>query len=89
MPWLHYWAVSIHISSLHTAKATASSDFEKHYKRHCNARSNIQKAREIYERSVAQHNEIREKHNDVQKDFLELKKIVSDVSTVLSKCEMT
>jgi hypothetical protein len=66
-----------------TDKATSSSDFEKHYKRHCNARSNIQKAREIYERSVAQHNEIREKHNDVRKDFLELKKIVSDVSPSL------
>ena len=64
----------------HVAKITVTSEFEKQYKKHANARSNLQKARETYDKSLAHHIEIEEKYNDFNKEFLELSKVVSYVS---------
>ena len=67
--------------SFHIAKNTVTSEFEKQYKKHANARSNLLKARETYDKSLAHHIEIEEKYNDFNKEFLELSKVVSYVSS--------
>jgi hypothetical protein len=79
---------SLHLYTWHflIAKTAASSDFEKSYKRHCLARTNVQKAREKYDCSAAQHSEDEEKCNELSREFKELRKSIVYVSTNLSVC---
>ena len=76
--------VSLSLFTWHflTAKTAASSDFEKSYKRHCLARTNVQKAREKFDCSAAQHTEDEGKCNELHREFRELKKSIVYVSTV-------
>ena len=62
-----------------SAKTTSSQEFEKQYKKHSNARSNVQKAKEIYEKSFVQHAEAQGKFNEINKEFTDLKKVISTV----------
>ena len=62
-----------------SAKTTSSQEFEKQYKKHSNARSNVQKAKEIYEKSIVQHAEAQGKFNEINKEFTDLKKVISTV----------
>ena len=74
-----FFQVKFYILYSISAKTTSSQEFEKQYKKHSNARSNVQKAKEIYEKSIVQHAEAQGKFNEINKEFADLKKVISTV----------
>jgi hypothetical protein len=61
------------------AKISSSADFDKQYKRHCRARAQLQKARELYEKSLQRKNQVEARNNDVYKQFEELSILVTNI----------
>eukprot|EP00596_Hydrurales_sp_CCMP1899_P005548 CAMPEP_0119046186 /NCGR_PEP_ID=MMETSP1177-20130426/44952_1 /TAXON_ID=2985 /ORGANISM="Ochromonas sp, Strain CCMP1899" /LENGTH=413 /DNA_ID=CAMNT_0007018981 /DNA_START=339 /DNA_END=1580 /DNA_ORIENTATION=+ len=61
------------------AKISSNADFDKQYKRHCGARAQLQKARELYEKSLQRKNQVEARNNDVYKQFEELSILVTNI----------
>lgn len=55
-------------------------EFEKQYKRHCQARTQIHKANDMYEKNLVTRNHNQLKFDDIMKQFNVLQKTISDVS---------